>query len=134
MTPTSAGIKTINPDTLGAAIAPYSQATVANGFCFISGQVALDKDNEVVAHDDVGAQTAIALERVETILAEVGATLDDIVTTTVWLTEPREQYAAFNAAWGEKFGDHRPARAVVKSPLLFDGLTVEIQATAALPE
>jgi 2-iminobutanoate/2-iminopropanoate deaminase len=130
---TSAGIQTLNPDTLGAAIAPYSQATIANGFCFISGQVALDQNNEVVAHGDARAQTVVVLERMETILAEVGATLTDVVTTTVWLTEPRDQYAAFNEAWAEKFGDHRPARAVVKSPLLFDGLTVEVQATAALP-
>ncbi len=128
----SAGIQTLNPDSLGPAIAPYSQATVANGFCFIAGQVGLDAENNVIAPGDARAQTVAAVERMETILGEVGATLDDIVTATVFLTN-LDDFAAFNEGWAEKFGDHRPARATVIAGLLLDGLVVEVQATAVLP-
>jgi 2-iminobutanoate/2-iminopropanoate deaminase len=128
----SAGIQTLNPDSLGPAIAPYSQATVANGFCFIAGQVALDVDNEVIAPGDARAQTVAAVERMETILDELGASLEDVVSATVFLTD-LDDFAAFNEGWSEKFGDHRPARAAVRADLLLDGLVVEVQAIAVLP-
>lgn len=128
----NAGIKTLNPSTLGPSIAPYSQGAIANGFCFVAGQVALDKSNDVIAPGDAKAQTIAAIERMEVILAEAGATLQDIVTATVFLTDLND-FAAFNEGWSSKFGDHRPARAAVRADLLLDGLTVEIQATAVLP-
>jgi 2-iminobutanoate/2-iminopropanoate deaminase len=129
---TPATISTLNPDSLGPAIAPYSQATVANGFCFVAGQVALDADNQVIAPGDVRAQTIAAIERLETVLDEAGALLSDVVTATVFLTDVGD-FAAFNEAWAEKFGDHRPARATVRADLLLEGLVVEIQATAVAP-
>ena len=128
---TPAAISTLNPESLGPAIAPYSQAAVVNGFCFIAGQVGLDADNQVIAPGDVRAQTTVAIERMETILAEAGASLEDVVTATVFLTDVGD-FAAFNEAWAEKFGNHRPARATVRADLLLDGLVVEIQAVAAV--
>jgi 2-iminobutanoate/2-iminopropanoate deaminase len=128
-----AAISTLNPASLGPAIAPYSQATVANGLCFIAGQVGLDADNDVIAPGDVRAQTTAAIERMETILIEVGASLSDVVTATVFLVDVGD-FAGFNEAWAEKFGDHRPARATVRADLLLDGLVVEIQAIAVVPE
>ncbi|MBX5469388.1 MAG: RidA family protein [Thermoleophilaceae bacterium] len=128
---TKNGITAINPDSLGPAIAPYSQATVAGNLVFIAGQVALDKDNNVIAPGDARAQTVATLERIETLLKEVGGSLSDIATTTVWLTD-LSHFAAFNEGWAEKFGDHRPARATLRSDLLIEGLVVEIQATAVL--
>jgi 2-iminobutanoate/2-iminopropanoate deaminase len=125
-------IRTVNPEALGPAIAPYSQATVANGLCFIAGQVALDAENQVVAPDDVRAQTVAAVERMETILNEVGASLEDVVTATVFLTD-LDDFAGFNDGWASKFGEHRPARATVRADLLLEGLRVEIQAIAVLP-
>jgi 2-iminobutanoate/2-iminopropanoate deaminase len=129
---TPAELRTLNPDSLGPAIAPYSQATVVNGFCFIAGQVGLDAENQVIAPGDVRAQTTAAIARMEAVLAEVGASLSDVVTATVFLTHVGD-FAAFNEAWTEKFGDHRPARATVRADLLLDGLVVEIQATAVVP-
>jgi 2-iminobutanoate/2-iminopropanoate deaminase len=130
---TPATISTLNPASLGPAIAPYSQATIANGLCFIAGQVGLDADNQVIAPGDVRAQTTAAIERMETILSEAGASLTDVVTATVFLVDVGD-FAAFNEAWAEKFGDHRPARATVRAGLLLDGLVVEIQAIAVVPE
>jgi 2-iminobutanoate/2-iminopropanoate deaminase len=125
-------ITTLNPESLGPAIAPYSQGAVANGFCFVAGQVGLDPENNVIAPGDVRAQTTAAIERIETVLAEVGAELGDIVTATVFITDLGD-FAGFNEAWAEKFGDHRPARATVRADLLLEGLVVEIQATAVIP-
>jgi 2-iminobutanoate/2-iminopropanoate deaminase len=129
---TPATISTLNPDSLGPAIAPYSQATVANGLCFVAGQVGLDAENRVIAPGDVRTQTTAAIERIEAVLAEVGASLSDVVTATVFITDVGD-FAAFNEAWAEKFGDHRPARATVRADLLIEGLVVEIQAIAVVP-
>lgn len=125
-------VRQINPDVLGPAIAPYSHATVAGGFVFVAGQVALDRDNKVIAPGDVKQQTAAVLDRIEAILGEVGASLSEITTATVYLTDIG-LFGDFNEAWAARMGDHRPARATVRADLLIDGLVVEIQAIAALP-
>jgi 2-iminobutanoate/2-iminopropanoate deaminase len=127
----SADLSIYNPSTLGPAIAPYSQAVVANGFAYLAGQVGLDKDNKVVAPGDVREQTRVSIDRIKTILAEFDAELTDIVSATVFITD-LEDFAAFNEAWAKEFGDHRPARACVVAGLLLPGLVVEIQAVAAL--
>ncbi|MBM7518664.1 RidA family protein [Nocardioides nitrophenolicus] len=122
-------IQIVTPAGLGPALFPYSQATVANGFVFLAGQVALDDDNQVVHHGDAYQQTLVVLDRMARILAEVGGTLDDIATATVFVTG-LDQLPAFNRAWAERFGEHRPARAAVVAGLLLGGLVVEVQATA----
>ncbi len=127
----SAELSIHNPSSLGPAIAPYSQAVVANGFAYLAGQVGLDKDNNVVAPGDVKEQTRVAIDRIKTILAEFDAELTDIVSATVFITDVTD-FADFNEAWAEQFGDHRPARACVVAGLLLPGLVVEIQAVAAL--
>lgn len=120
-----------NPSSLGPAIMPYSQAASANGFVYVAGQVALDKDNNVVAPGDVREQTKVAIERVRTILAEHGLDLEDIVSSTNYVTS-LDHLAGFNEVWAEMFGDHRPARATVVAGLLLEGLVVEIMPIAAL--
>ncbi|MCW2694262.1 MAG: pyrimidine utilization protein [Mycobacterium sp.] len=122
-------IRIVNPSDFGPALFPYSQATVANGFVFVAGQVALDDDNNVVAPGDAYEQTLVTLDRVARILSEVGGTLQDIVTATVFVPG-LEHLPGFNKAWEEKFGSHRPARAAVVAGLLIDGLVVEVQSTA----
>ena len=125
-------IRVLNPAQLGPAIAPYSQAAIANGFVYVAGQVALDPDNRVVAPGDAKAQATYALGRIRAILAEAGATLGDIVSATVFITS-LDDFGPFNEAWAAELGDHRPARATVVAGLLLPGLAVEIQAVAALP-
>jgi 2-iminobutanoate/2-iminopropanoate deaminase len=120
-----------NPSSLGPAIMPYSQAASANGFVYVAGQVALDKDNNVVAPGDVREQTRVAIERVRTILAEHDLDLEDIVSSTNYVTS-LDHLAGFNEVWAEMFGDHRPARATVVAGLLLEGLVVEIMPIAAL--
>ncbi|MBW9111894.1 RidA family protein [Microbacterium trichothecenolyticum] len=124
-------IRTINPSTFGPALFPYSQATVAGGFVYIAGQVALDDDNNVVSPGDAYEQTKVTLDRISRVLAEVDGTLEDIVTATVFVPS-LDHLPEFNRAWQEVFGDHRPARATVVAGLLIDGLVVEVQSTAVL--
>lgn len=122
-------IQIVNPSTFGPALFPYSQATVSGGLVFVAGQVALDDDNNVVAPGDAYEQTLVMLDRVSRVLEDVGGTLADVLTATVFVTG-LEHLPDFNRAWAEKFGDHRPARATVVAGLLIDGLVVEVQCTA----
>lgn len=123
-------IRMINPSTFGAALAPYSQAAVVGNLVFVAGQVALDEHNDVVGEGDVEKQTTQTIARIRTVLEEAGASLEDIVTATVYLTN-MDDFPGFNNAWREQFGDHRPARATVRADLALPGLLVEIQVIAA---
>ncbi len=125
-------VETFNPSSLGPAIMPYSNAAVANGFLFVAGQVSLDPEANVVAPNDPYEQTKHILARIRVILAEKGATLNDIASTSVYITD-LAHLPEYNRAWAEIFGDHRPARATVVCGLLIEGLVVEVTAIAALP-
>lgn len=125
-------VETFNPISLGPAIMPYSNAAVANGLIFVAGQVSLDPEANVVAPNDPYEQTKYILGRIKTILAEKGATLTDIASTSVYITD-LAHLPDYNRAWAEIFGDHRPARATVVCGLLIEGLVVEVTAIAALP-
>lgn len=125
-------VETFNPSSLGPAIMPYSNAAVANGFIFVAGQVSLDPEANVVAPNDPYEQTKHILGRIKVILGEKGATLNDIASTSVYITD-LAHLPEYNRAWAEIFGDHRPARATVVCGLLIEGLVVEVTAIAALP-
>jgi 2-iminobutanoate/2-iminopropanoate deaminase len=125
-------VETYNPSTLGPALFPYSQAAVAAGLIFIAGQVALDETNNVVAPGDAYEQTKYTLGRITKILAEKGATLEDLVQTTVFVTD-LDHLSEYNRAWSELFPNHKPTRATLVAGLLIDGLVVEVTGIAALP-
>ena len=125
-------VETFNPSSLGPAIMPYSNAAVANGFIFVAGQVSLDPEANVVDPNDPYEQTKHILGRIKVILGEKGATLNDIASTSVYITD-LAHLPEYNRAWAEIFGDHRPARATVVCGLLIEGLVVEVTAIAALP-
>jgi 2-iminobutanoate/2-iminopropanoate deaminase len=128
----SSHLTPIEPSSFGAR-ATFSQGIAAGGLVFVAGQVAIDERGEVIAPADTRAQTAAALDRVEAVLREVGCGLSDVASATVWLTDMKE-FPAFNEAWAEKFGAHRPARATLRSDLLLPGLCIEIQAIAVRPQ
>ena len=125
-------VETFNPSSLGPALFPYSQGAVAGGLIFVAGQVALDEQNNVVAPGDPYEQTKYTLGRVQKVLAEKGATLEDIAQTTVYVTD-LAHLAGYNKAWSEIFPGHRPTRATLVAGLLIEGLVVEVTAIAALP-
>ena len=125
-------LKTTHSDKAPAAIGPYSQSVVANGFLFTAGQVALDPASMQVVEGDVVVQTEQVLRNLGAVLASAGATWTDVVKTTVFLTDMRD-FARMNDVYSQVMGDARPARSTVQVSGLPRGVLVEIDLIAALP-
>lgn len=110
----------------------YSPGIVAGDWVFVAGQVPLDENDELVGPGDLGAQTRQAINRVEMVLKESGATLQDVVSATVFVST-YENFEEYDKAFGDAFGGHKPARATVKAALFRDEWLVEIMVTAYKP-
>src|SRR5215470_13513247 len=95
------------------AIGPYSQAIKANGFVFVSGQVAIDPATQQVITGDVTAQTDRALRNLSEILEAAGSGLGKVVRATVFLKN-MDDFAAMNAVYGKYFTSTPPARSTVE--------------------
>jgi 2-iminobutanoate/2-iminopropanoate deaminase len=119
----------VNPPQIGAPAAAYSHGVTAGDLVFVAGQVALGPDGQVVAPGDLAAQTRFVISNIEIILKAAGASLKDVVSTTVYLTS-FEGYAEYNVAYVEAFGGHKPARATLRADLFKPDLLIEIQAIA----
>ncbi|GGF05431.1 RidA family protein [Stappia taiwanensis] len=109
---------------------PLSSAVRAGDFLFLSGQVPFGPDGELVG-GDISIQTRRVLDNLAAALQEAGATLSDVVKTTIWLMDP-EDFAAFNAVFREYFPKAPPARSCVASALMVDA-RVEVEAIAYRP-
>ena len=110
---------------------PLVPATRVGDLIFCSGALGVDENFKLV-EGGVGAQTRQAIANLQSVLATAGATLADVAKTTVWLTDLAD-FAAFNAAYAEAFGDTLPARSTVTSALAIPGALVEIEAIASIP-
>lgn len=111
------------------ATVPLVPATRVGNLDFCSGALGVDQNFKLV-EGGIAAQTRQAIANLEAALAEAGATLADVAKTTVWLTD-LGNFAEFNAAYAEAFGDSLPARSTVTSALALPGALVEIEAVAA---
>ena len=120
-------MKFVSTDRAPAAIGPYSQAVVANGFAFCSGQIAIDPATGELVLGDVASQTRLVLRNLAAVLEAAGSSLDKVVKTTVFL-QSMDDFGAMNAVYAECFGDHRPARAAIEAARLPKGVAVEIEA------
>jgi len=125
-------IKTMHSDKAPAAIGPYSQAVIANGFLFTAGQVALDPASMQVVEGDVVVQTEQVLRNLDAVLGSAGVSWADVVKTTVFLTDMRD-FPRMNEVYARAMGDARPARSTVQVSGLPRGVLVEIDLIAALP-
>ncbi|MBX2799079.1 MAG: RidA family protein [Myxococcales bacterium] len=114
-----------------AAVGPYSQAIVANGFVFCSGQIPLDPATGELLTGDVAAQTRLVLSNLSAVLRAAGASLRTVVKCTVYL-KSMDDYAAVNAVYAEAFGEPHPARAAVEVARLPKDVSVEIAAIAVV--
>jgi 2-iminobutanoate/2-iminopropanoate deaminase len=121
----------IHTDKAPAAIGPYSQAIAANGFLFTAGQIALDPASGQVVDGDVVAQTERVLLNLRAIVEAAGAKLDDVVKTTVFLSDMAD-FPRMNEVYARAFGAARPARSTVQAAGLPRGVLVEIEAVAVL--
>jgi 2-iminobutanoate/2-iminopropanoate deaminase len=123
-------IKFISTDHAPKAIGPYSQATVANGFIYTAGQIALDPATMEVVTGDVKAQTERVMANLQAVLKAAGSDLSKVVKTTVFL-QTMDDFAAMNEVYAKWFGDHRPARSTVAAAGLPRNVRVEIEVVAS---
>jgi len=111
------------------AIGPYSQAIKANGFVFVSGQVAIDPANQQVVPGDVSVQTERVLRNLAGILKAAGSSLEKVVRSTVFLKNMGD-FAAMNEVYGKHFTSAPPARSTVEVARLPKDVLVEIDVIA----
>jgi reactive intermediate/imine deaminase len=120
-------ISAVQTSTAPAAIGPYSQALRAGSWLFISGQIPLDPSTGDIVGPDIEQQTRRVLENLKAVVVAGGATLSDVVKTTIYLTDLAD-FATVNRLYGEYFGAPFPARATVGVAALPRGSRVEIDA------
>ena len=111
-----------------SAIGPYSQAVVANGLVYTSGQIALTPEG-VMLEDDVVIQTKQVLKNLTAVLQEAGSDLGQVIKTTIFLAN-MDDFVTVNEIYAEAFGTHKPARSTVAVKTLPKNALVEIDAIA----
>lgn len=113
-----------------AAVGPYSQAIAAGGFLFCSGQLPIDPATGGLVSGGIEAETSRCLQNLSEVLAAGGASMEDVVKTTVYLADMAD-FAAVNRVYEGFFPSPSPARAAVGVAALPKGARVEIEAVAA---
>jgi len=116
-----------------AAIGPYSQAVQAGSgtLLFISGQLPADPGTGTLVQGDIGAMTRRCLENIKSILEASGASMANVVKTTVFLTS-MEDFAEMNRVYSGYFPAEPPARSTIAVAALPKGASIEIEAVAVL--
>ncbi|HXM77425.1 MAG TPA: RidA family protein [Thermoanaerobaculia bacterium] len=111
------------------AIGPYSQAVVEGGFLFAAGQIPLDPKTGEMVTGGIEQSAERVLDNLEAVLKAEGLSFSDVVKTTVFLTKA-EDFAALNAVYGRRMGDHKPARSTVIVAALPRNAPLEIELIA----
>jgi 2-iminobutanoate/2-iminopropanoate deaminase len=114
------------------AIGPYSHAVEAGNFLFCSGQIPIDPQTGTLIVNDIKEATEQVLKNLQAILAAAGLGLDNVVKTTVYLSD-MSHFPAMNAAYSRYFTADFPARSTVQVAGLPQGVPVEIDAIAIRP-
>ncbi|MFQ5881207.1 MAG: RidA family protein [Candidatus Methylomirabilales bacterium] len=113
------------------AVGPYVQAVKANGFLFTAGQIGLDPATGTLVDGGIQAQTRRVLENLKAVVEAAGGALEQVVKTTVYLTD-LGHFQAMNQIYAAYFQEHRPARSTVGVAQLPLGALVEIELVALL--
>lgn len=119
----------INTTNAPAPIGPYSQAVIANGFLFASGQVALNPENGELDLTSIAAETHQVMRNVKAVLIEADYNFSHIIKTTIFLSD-MALFAEVNEVYGSYFDSTFPARETVAVKGLPRGVNVEISVTA----
>ena len=115
-----------------AAIGPYSQGIIANGFLYTAGQLAIDPASGEMAAPEIVAQTERVMRNLEGILQAAGAKWSDVVKTTVYLVD-LSHFPTVNEIYARSIGDARPARSTVQVSALPRGALIEVDLVALMP-
>ena len=121
--------RAVSTSAAPSAVGPYSQAIATRDLVFCSGQVGLDPASGELVEGGVEAQCERAIKNLEAVLDAAGATLADVVKTTVFLVDI-DDFAAINAIYGRFFPDPQPARSTFAVAALPKAARIEIEAVA----
>ena len=113
----------------GISWGPYSPAIVAGGFCYVSGQAAIDPATNKPSGGGIGAETRQTLKNMEGVLKAAGYSLADVVKVTCYIRD-WDDWGAMNDAYSEFFPTAPPARAAVEIGKMAEGLHIEIDCVA----
>jgi 2-iminobutanoate/2-iminopropanoate deaminase len=123
--------KIIQTNNAPAPIGPYNQAVQAGNLLFISGQVALKPGTGELANADIIEETHMVMQNLKAVLTEAGATFDNVVKTTIFLSD-MNLFGQVNEIYGKYFSGDFPARETVAVKGLPKNVNVEISMIAAL--
>lgn len=122
-------LQVIQDPNSAAPIGPYSQAIKAGGFVFVAGEKGIDPATGKIVEGGIQAETRRTLENIKGILAAAGATMDDVVATSVYMVN-LDDFSAMNQVYAEYFKANPPGRTTVGVTSLPAGASIEITATA----
>ena len=125
--------KIISTNEAPAAIGPYSQAVRSGRFLFCSGQIPLDPKSGEIVSGDIAAQARRVLDNIAAVLRAEGITFDNIVKTTIFLTD-LDDFQLVNEVYASYFKQDPPARSTVQVSALPRGAHVEIEVIAAVEQ
>lgn len=114
---------------INIAIGPYSQAMVANGLVFCSGQIPLLPNGELCTSGDIKTQTKQCLANLKAVLEASGSAVNKVIKVNVFLKD-MNNFKDMNEVYADFFGDHKPARAAVEVARLPRDVSVEIECVA----
>lgn len=123
-------MKKIATDKAPAAIGPYSQGIIANGFLFASGQIPINPATGDIEGEDITAQAELVMKNIGEILKEAGTDYEKVVKTTCFLDDMAD-FGAFNAVY-EKYFTGRPARSCVAVKQLPKNVLCEVEVLAVV--
>lgn len=124
-------IKTINTENAPAAIGPYSQAVVAGGMLYVSGQIPLNPTSGEIVEGGISAQTNRVLENMKAVVEAAGSQMSSVVKVTIYISD-MNQFTVVNEIYGTYFSAPYPARACVEVSKLPKGVDVEMDAIVQL--
>lgn len=124
--------KAINTGKAPKAIGPYSQAIMANGFIFVSGQIPIDPEKGEIVGKDIEEQAHQVLKNIKAILEEAGSSMAEVVKATVYLADMND-FARMNSVYAQYFPEPYPARAAFQVARLPRDVKIEIEVIALAP-
>lgn len=124
--------RVISTTAAPGAVGPYSQATEANGFVFVSGQLPLDPATGAFVSDDIAEQAEQCIRNLLAVLGSAGCKAEDVVKATVFMIDIGD-FSVVNEIYARYFNGECPARCAMQVSALPKGALIEIEAIAAKP-
>ena len=112
-------------------VGPYSQAVVYNGLVYCSGQIAIHPESGDLITESIQVETRQVLTNLSAVLEEAGSSLKQVIKVSVFVADI-SQFDAINEVYSEFFNESKPARALVEVSKLPKGVSIEVEAVAAV--